>query len=450
MTQPDTRSATQNPHPERLYYDDAYLTSFEATVTSVAVASDGRSAVVTLDRTAFYPESGGQPDDRGHLGPWPVVRVVEDEATGQVLHTLGQAETGSGTSQALGPDATGFPSVGDRLTGEVDEDRRRDHRQQHAGQHLLSATFEKLFGASTVGFHLGDEAVTIDLDRPSLSPDDARQVEDLTNAVVLEGRPIVAHWMTWDEVAKLPLRKPPTVREGIRVVEVQDFDWSPCGGTHPAGTSQIGMVKIVGVDKVRGNVRVAFVCGDRALRDYRLKDEVVRGLASTLSAPPAELPEAVRRLNEQALKAGKELAEARAALIEYEAEALWREAGAAAGGEGSNGEGTGADAGPDGRRVVVRRFEGRPMAEIKLLAARLAARPLTAAVLGTAGDGQAQVALARSADLGSLDLRPIIKELLPIIGGRGGGGPNAVQGGGPSVAGLDELLGKAEAAMRGV
>ncbi len=435
---------SRNPHPERLYHDDAYLTNFEATVTSVAVASDGRSAVVTLDRTAFYPESGGQPDDRGRLGPWPVARVVEDEATGQVLHTLGPAESDDGPAGGPGPGSSGFPAAGDRLTGQVDEARRRDHRQQHAGQHLLSAAFEKLLDASTVGFHLGEEAVTIDLDRPSLSPDEARQVEDLTNTAVLDGRPIVAHWMTWDEVAKLPLRKPPTIREGIRVVEVRDFDWSPCGGTHPASTVQIGTVKIVGVDKVRGNVRVAFLCGDRALRDYRLKDEVVRGLAATLSAPPAELPEAVRRLNDQALKAGKELAEAKAALIEYEAEALWREAGAAASGAVASG------AGADGCRVVVRRFESRPMAEIKLLAARLAARPQTMAVLATAGDGQAQVALARSADLAALDLRPIIKELLPLIGGRGGGSPNAVQGGGPNVAGLDELLSRATVAMRGV
>ncbi|MHB8928115.1 MAG: alanyl-tRNA editing protein [Bacillota bacterium] len=415
-----------NPHPERLYYGDAYVTRFEATVTSVAVASDGRSATVALDRTAFYPESGGQPDDRGRLGPWPVVRVTEDEANGQILHLLAPSLDGGGEpGSAFAP--TGFPAAGALVAGEVDAARRRDHRQQHAGQHLLSAAFEKLFDASTIGFHLGEEVVTIDLNRPSLSPDEVRRVEDLSNAAVLEDRPIVVHWMTWEEVSRLPLRKPPTRREGIRVVEVRDFDWSPCGGTHPARTGEIGTIKIIGLDKVRSSVRVVFVCGERALRDYRLKDDVVRESAATLSVPPASVLEAVRRLSEQAEQSGKELLEARAALIEYEAEALWREAAAG------------------GRRVVVRRFDGRPMAEVKLLAARLAARPQTVAVLATAGGGQAQVALARSTDLDALDLRPIIKELLPVIQGRGGGSPAVVQGGGPDVAGLGEFLRRAQA-----
>jgi len=411
-----TRAAS-NPHPERLDQEDPYLTRFEATVVTCEVAADGRSATVTLDRTAFYPESGGQPADRGRLGVWPVLDVVEDEVTGRVLHLLG-------------PTPDGFPVPGERLVGEIDPARRRDHRQQHAGQHVLSAAFEKLLGASTVGFHVGEEVVTIDLDRPAVTADDLHRVEDLANSVVLDDREIIAHRMTLDEVSRLPLRKPPTRREGIRVIEIRDFDWSPCGGTHPARTGEIGPIKIVGLDRVRGNPRIVFLCGGRAIRDYRLKDDVVRGLAATLSVPPAAVPEAVRRLSEQARRVGKELVEARAALIEYEADAFRREAG------------------PDA--LVVKRFEGRPMSEIKLLGARLAARPRTVAILATSDESGAQVVMTRSADLASVDLRSVIQDLLPLIRGRGGGSPAAVQGGGPVIDGLDELLKRAATAVGGM
>ncbi|HEY3316209.1 MAG TPA: DHHA1 domain-containing protein [Bacillota bacterium] len=415
-----------HPGSERLYHDDPYLTSFQATVTSCEPAPDGRSATLTLDRTAFYPESGGQPDDRGRLSGWPVIRVIEDEATGRVLHVLGPAP-------ADGSPET-WPVVGSLVDGEIDPARRGDHRQHHAGQHLLSAAFEKLCDANTVGFHLGAEVVTIDLDKASIPAEDLDRVEDLANAVVLEDRPIIPHWMTWEEASRLPLRKPPTRREGIRIVEVGDFDWSPCGGTHPARTGEIGPIKIIGLDRVRQSLRVVFVCGGRAIRDYRLKDHISRGLAGLLSVPPAEVLEAARKTLEQAEAHRKALTEAREALIAQEAEALWAEA----------------EALPDGRRLAVRRFEGRPMAELRLLCGRLTAHPRTTAVLGTTDGNQAQVAMARSADLADLDLRLVIKEVLPAIGGRGGGSPVVVQGGGPEAGGLDGALAKARTLIAGI
>ncbi len=406
-----------NPHPERLYYEDPYLTSFRATVVACEVAPDGRSARVTLDRTAFYPESGGQPSDHGSIDTWRACQVIEDEASGRVVHVV-EGAGAAGATGAAGRAA--FPQVGATVDGRVDADRRRDHRQQHAGQHVLSAAFEKLYDAATIGFHLGEEVVTIDLDRPSLAPGEVAAAEDLANSVVLEDRPIIAHWMTWEEASRLPLRKPPARREGIRVIEVSDFDWSPCGGTHPRRTGEIGPIKIIGLDRVRGGVRVIFVCGHRALRDYRLKDQVVRDLASAFSVPPAGVPEAGRRLAEQAESMRKELNQAHADLIAHEAEALWR--------EGQEVLGT---------RFVCHRFGHRPMPDLKLLSQVLAARGKTVAVLATANGDQAQVVLARSADLNRVDLQPVIKEILPHIEGRGGGSPGAVQGGGPRAAGLD-------------
>ena len=207
---------------ERLYFSDAYLTRFSARV--IARAERGGRPAVALDQSAFYPEGGGQPADAGTLGGVAVLDVQADD--GLVWHTLAA------------------PLDADVVQGQVDWARRFDHMQQHHGQHLLSAAFEQLFGLKTVSFHLGAAAATIDLAATALAAEQAAAAEDLTNQVIWEDRPVLARFVTPEELARLPLRKPPQVRGAVRVVSVPDFDHSACGGTHPRATGGVGLAHL--------------------------------------------------------------------------------------------------------------------------------------------------------------------------------------------------------------
>jgi alanyl-tRNA synthetase len=248
---------------KRLYYDDAYLTQFKARVIEQSPYKD-RFAVV-LDQTAFYPTSGGQPFDQGMLDGVNVVDVLVDENEDRVLHVL--------TAPVAEPPA--------EVLGEIDWDRRFDHMQQHTGQHILSQAFIEVAQAETVSFHLGADSATIDVAgarRPS--PADMEQAELLANKIVWEDRPVTARVVSPEELADLPLRKPPTVTEDIRVIQVADFDWSACGGTHVARTGEIGLCKIVKWENRGAETRVEFRCGLRALNDYAQKNNMVNHLAA--------------------------------------------------------------------------------------------------------------------------------------------------------------------------
>ncbi len=264
---------------ERLYWADAACTRFSATLLATAT-HDGRPAAV-LDATCFYPTSGGQPHDTGLLGEVPVVDVVEEDD--RIVHVLARPLD---------------RPVGTRIDGEVDWERRLDHMQQHSGQHLLSAAFTELLGAATVSFHLGTEVCTIDLDREALTEADSARVEERANAVVLDGRPMLAREYDEDEALALPLRKAPVVHGRIRVVTVDGFDASACGGTHVSTTGQVGPIHIRRTERRHGGVRVEFLCGGRALRDYRARDALVQALAGALSVGVADLPAALTRLQE--------------------------------------------------------------------------------------------------------------------------------------------------------
>ena len=237
---------------ERLYYTDAYLVEFDAVVRDVQPQDDRWK--VTLDRTAFYPTSGGQPFDTGTIGEAKVLDVFEQE-DGTIGHLVDrELETNS------------------RVRGHVDWSRRFDHMQQHTGQHLLSAAFEREAGAKTVSFHLGTSASTIDLDK-ELSADQIARVEDAANRVLWEDREVCVKFVTASEAAKLPLRKDPAREGELRIVEIKDYDLSACGGTHVRRTGAIGIIAISGFERFKGGLRVEFVCGGRALRAYRALEE---------------------------------------------------------------------------------------------------------------------------------------------------------------------------------
>jgi alanyl-tRNA synthetase len=386
---------------ERLYYQDATCKTFTAHIVE-RLTHDSRPAVV-LDRTAFYPTGGGQPNDRGKLSNALVVDVIERDTDSAVLHVLDPPE-GSGT----------FGKVGDEVTAELDWSRRFDLMQQHTGQHILSQAFIAVADAETVGFHLTDDTLTIDLDKKNLQPDDVNRAEDLANQIVFEDRPVTARFVTAAERAKLSLRKPPKVDSNIRIVEVEGFDWSPCGGTHVARTGQIGLIKIVKLDRQSDGMRVEFRCGWRALADYRRKHQVISQVASALSVGYGELDHAISRMQAESKDLRKKLADAESKLLIYEAAEL----DAAAKDQGEF-------------RLISRVWTDREALHLRTLAKKLAGKPKTVALLG-AGGAQPMFVFACSSDL-ALDLVPLVRGAIERIGGKGGGGkPDFAQGGGPS------------------
>jgi alanyl-tRNA synthetase len=386
----------------RLYYTDAYLTTFAATVTG---RTDGGTRVY-LDRTAFYPTSGGQPHDTGRLGGATVLEVVDEGD--RIAHLL---------------DA---PPAGDRVEGEVDWPRRFDHMQQHTGQHLLSAVFADLAGHATTGVHFGREGSTLDLDVASLAPETVAEAELRANRIVTQNRPVE---VTFEEAGSADgLRKPSTREGALRIVTIRDLDRSACGGTHVRATGEIGPVVIRGVERVRRAVRVEFLCGERAIRRTRADQELLAGLAAALSAAPAELPalvEAQRRALAAAEAGRREL---EGELAGYRARELYRSAAP-----------TGA-----GRRVVRLREEGGPLERLRPLAQAVAALP-AGVFVGAVGQPPGLI-LAVAEDAG-LDAGRVLKEVLAGVGGRGGGTARLAQGGVPGPEALDVALAALEAAI---
>lgn len=382
---------------ERLYRENAYTAQFTAKVVRQEKTREGFEVV--LDKTAFYPTGGGQPCDTGWLDGIPVIDVEEREGT--VVHLLKA------------------PLESDAVTGRIDWERRFDHMQQHAGQHVLSACFDKIAGARTVGFHLGSQFVYIDLNSIDLTREQITQAEQLANKTVFENLPIKTYTVQPEELNSLPLRKQPTVEEDIRIVEIDGFDYSPCGGTHPSHTGCIGLIKIRRWEKLKDCTRIEFVCGGRALEDYGIKNESLNRVCAMLSVRDFEAADAVERI----LSDNKALAKAaetmREELCKFEAEKLVRNAPL-----------------EKGLRLIKLSYHNRPLEELRLLVSGITSEKGCIALLATTGDKN-QVIAGRSADL-SIDLRKPFNEVMSQIGGRGGGSAKLVQGG----------LGDAESAAR--
>ena len=390
---------------QKLHLSDPYLTQFEATITATRVR-DGRPALV-LDRTAFHPEGGGQPADRGTVGDSSVADVVEVE--GEVLHVLGSGDA---------------PPAGSRVACAVDWARRFDHMQQHHGQHLLSAAFQRLRGAATVSFHLGAEICTIDLDQPpaSLPLEALAATEAEANRLVWADLPVEARERTPEELAALPLRKDAT--KGARIVVVggpdEVVDASPCGGTHPRRTGEVGAVAVLRAQKWGAGTRVEFACGGRVLALLHQAEERLARASAVLRCAPPELVVAVGKLSEEGQRRRKELGLLLEALAAVEAERL----------AGIHPAGVPVPARLDGPL-------GSP-AGLKAVAQALAARGRIALVGGVEGD-RAHLCFARARGPG-VNLGNLLRESVALLGGKGGGAPELAQGSGPDAARLDEAL----------
>ncbi|HLJ44930.1 MAG TPA: alanyl-tRNA editing protein [Bryobacteraceae bacterium] len=379
---------------DRLYYDDCYLTEFRARVLD---ASPDRTRIY-LDRTVFYPPSGGQPYDLGSLNGVRVTEVGDEEE--RIVHVLDSPL----------PDA--------EVEGRIDWTRRFDHMQQHTGQHLLSAVLVELFGAQTVSFHLGVESSTIDIARASLEPAELRRVEERCNEVVFEDRLVTISYQ--DSTEDLGLRKP-TERQGrIRIISIADLDRSACGGTHVRRTGEIGPILIRKLDKIRGNVRIEFLCGMRAVKRARADYEAVSAIARSFSAPLDETPALVSGQFEKLQETERAL---RKLSVEF-AQVRGRQLYATTGPE------------EDGLRRIRRRVQA--LTEELRAEAQAFVEGEKALFIATVDDPPS-VLVAASRDSG-VNAGQKVKEAVTRVGGRGGGSATMAQGSVPSRDLLDSLF----------
>jgi len=384
---------------QRLYYTNSYLTEFDATILRIE-SRDGRRAVV-LDRTAFYPTSGGQPSDTGRLGTARVVDVLDSDG-GEIIHVI-EGELAGGIVGEGEP----TPRI---VHGAIDWHRRFEHMQQHTGQHVLSAAFDRVVGARTESFHLGATSSTIDLNRP-LSSAEIERAENEANRIVWEDHPVDVRFASAEEAAALPLRKESLRTGTLRLIEVPGFDISACGGTHVARTGAIGTIAVSSSERFRGGTRVEFVCGVRTLRAYRLLRDTVAASVRLVSVLPFELPAGIERLQSETKDVKRQIKDLQSRLSGFEGAALADTARL----YGSV-------------RAVVAAIEGSDQAGLKALAAAIVARNGHVAALFSA-PGPSAAVIARAAD-SPVDCAAVLRGLIERFGGKGGGRADLAQGGG--------------------
>ncbi|MDX9956037.1 MAG: DHHA1 domain-containing protein [Anaerolineae bacterium] len=386
---------------EKLYYTDVTSKDFTARVELQQETPQGPA--VCLDRTAFYPTSGGQQHDVGTINDI-AVRDVWSDAEGRIWHLLEK------------------PLDASSVRGSIDWEVRFDHMQQHSGQHLLSAAFMRLLKANTLSVHMGTAINTVDLDLPQLSWEEAFRVEEEVNRIIQENRRVAVHLVGEDALADFNLRREPQVHGVIRIVQVEGYDASPCGGTHTPFTGQIGLVKLTAIERYKGGVRVTFLCGMRALRDYRHKLQILQRLSLQLSAGSDDFADAVAKLQEEIRMLRRSQQQSQQMVAEIEAQQLWQ-----------------ATPVLNGARRIVKYWETRSFSEIQALARQLRELPLIVAFLMVAEGENLRLICTRSDDLEKVDAGACMRAATKELGGRGGGTPITAQGGVP--------LGAPEAAL---
>jgi len=401
---------------DRLYYHDSFLYDFDAEVRDVI---DGPRPALVLDRSAFYPSSGGQVFDTGAITAGDAkLRITEvaDLEDGRVVHYF-EAEDASPHSF----------KPGTRVHGLIDPTRRRDHMQQHSGQHVLSAAFVRLFDLHTVSFHMADDYCSIDLDTPTLTKEQVEKAEHLANEIILENRPVDIRFVTRDEAGKLGLRKVPVAeRDELRIIDIKDWDLSACGGTHVNQTGQIGCILLRKTEKVRQGWRVEFVAGQRAVstarRDYAALTETAALFSAHIydaSQQARKSLDEIRSLRKQREQSLEELAAAQAAALLAETPET------------------------NGRKIVVRTFSDRELNFIKLLAQKLTRLSTNAIALLATTSPQPSLVFAQSPSGQSgqaFDMGALLKETMATLGGRGGGSKDMAQGGVATADGIDAAL----------
>jgi len=391
------------PATERLYYLDSHLIEFEARVVAQSERVSGWSAV-SLDRTAFYPTGGGQPSDTGTLNDTRVVECIDDQES--VWHVL----------QGRGPE------VGSIVKGRVDWSRRLDHMQQHTGQHILSQAFVTLFNAPTHSFRVLDQSCEIDVELSNPTAALIEKAVELANNVIWEDRGITISNVTSEEAAELPLRKDPVRQGELRVIEIEGFDLTPCGGTHAYRTGEVGMIAVRTWERAKGLTRIEWVAGCRALADYRRANQTARTVAAHFSSGRDDVPQLVEKMLDENRELQRRVRSLEEITAKVEADELLGEQPAVG-----------------GRKTVARVFENRDADSLRRLALALIAQPKTVALLGSRDKDSARLIFARSEDETS-DMNQLMREACVMLEGRGGGKPDLAQGGGRNIDKLDEAI----------
>jgi alanyl-tRNA synthetase len=386
----------------RIYYTEPYRRSFDATVIDVQAAN--QRSHVTLDQTVFYPTSGGQPFDTGTLGGAAVVDVIDND-DGTVTHVV------SGSLRA-----------GDIVSGEIDWARRFDHMQQHTGQHVLSAAFDRLFGVRTESFHMGQQSSTIDLAR-EVTAAEVVTAEDDANRIVWEDRQVAIRFATADEAAQMGMRKESARSGTLRLIDVTDYDLSACGGTHVDRTGAIGIIAVGSVEKFKGGSRVEFLCGGRALERFRSWKGALSAMQKHLSVPPVDMAASIERMQEDAKSAQRHIRGFQEKLAAHEARALLA--------KGS---------------PVVEAIDGWDAHGIKSIAAAITAADPNAVVALFTTTAPSQVVIARGSS-SRVDAGALLKQLTAKCGGKGGGKADLAQGG-SLAAPVSELIDTVRALVR--
>ncbi|MBA7544155.1 Alanine--tRNA ligase [subsurface metagenome] len=394
---------------ERLYYQDSYLKEFKAKVIK-KIKIDNQPAVV-LDETAFYPTSGGQPYDKGVIQDVPVVEVVEEGD--EIVHILKKELK---------------EKINSEVVGKIDWKRRFDHMQQHLGQHILSGALMKLWSAETLSFHLGEEVCTLDIAKEKLTEEEAKKAEECTNEIILGNRPVKCYFVEGEEELKrLNLRKVPEKTGKIRIIEVEDFDLSACGGTHCRATGEVGMIKITKWEKRGEKIRLEFVCGRRAWKDYFWKNEVIKNISNKLTIKDSELGEAIDRMLEERKESWKELKEFKEKLQEYEAKRLIDESSIR----------------DNEIRIINKVFEENNFQEVRGLVQKIINLDDSVVVLAgikNKGEGEGVKILFACSRVLKYDMNGLIREAGKFIEGQGGGAPNFAQAGGKKPEGIEDAL----------
>ena len=390
---------------KRLYYQDSYLKEFKAKILKKIKV--GNQPAVVLDESAFYPTSGGQPYDKGFIQDTPVVEVVEEGD--EIIHILKEELK---------------EKINSEVVGKIAWERRFDHMQQHLGQHILSGALMKLWSAETVSFHLGEEVCTLDIAKEKLTEEEAKKAEECANEIIFDNRPVKCYFVEGEEELKrLNLRKVPEKTGKIRIIEVEDFDLSACGGTHCRATGEVGMIKITKWEKRGEKIRLEFICGRRAWKDYFWKNEVIKNISNKLTIKDSELGEAIDRMLEERKEIGKELKEYKEKLQEYEAKRLIDESSLR-----------------DNRiKIINKVFEEDKFQEVRELVQKIINLDESVVVLfGVKSEG-AKILFACSRAL-KYDMNRLIGEAGKFIEGRGGGAPNFAQAGGKRAEGIEDAL----------
>lgn len=381
----------------RQYYTDAYTVTFTARVVET-MRRVGHTAVV-LDQTYFYPESGGQPADKGTLDGHAVIDVTVREADQAVLHWVDEAPTA------------------DTVRGEINWSRRFDHMQQHTGQHILSRAFINTAEAETVSFHLGQAICTIDLHAGTrLTAVDMHRAEQVANQIVWENRPLTARFVTQAEADNLPLRKQPAVAgDTLRLIDIADFDLTACGGTHVARTGEVGLIKILKLEKRKKKWRVTFVCGQRAVADYEAKNQVVQDLTAELTTAPEALLHAVQKIQAEGKAARRTVCQLRETLAQYEVDAYRQAAERVAETD-----------------LIVLAVDDRDGAALRTLVQALLTDPPRPTVVLAGVAGEKPAFICQRSETAPGEMKRSLKAGLAVLGSQSGGGTAVVaQGSAP-------------------